>query len=131
MSLPDNRIRFPSALIDFTTDVGVTGQEHDNYPAPGQARYDWLRMYLLGLLSCQSSHTEPTQFREGTWWFDLNGPEMKVRVGGNWRPASEVIMAGSLTLAEFYGQFVDLQNRVNELSDLAGRVANLENQRGL
>lgn len=84
-STPDHRLRFPGPEIDFETDVGETGQAHDTYPAPGQQpRYDWMRMTLIGLLSSQSSYEEPTQYREGTLWFDLNELCMKVRKGDAW-----------------------------------------------
>lgn len=67
----DNRIRFPSTLIDFQNEVGITGQDHDYYPKPGQARYDWMRMTLIGLLANQSSEEEPFNYRPGTIWYKL------------------------------------------------------------
>ena len=102
MALPDNRMRFPAPKIDFETEVGTTGQDHDNYPAPGQARYDWLRMSLISLLANQSSDSEPTQYREGTFWFDLNGPELKIRLNNAWVPASDSLMLGTTTLTAWY-----------------------------
>lgn len=70
----DNRLQFPeSAEIDFVNDVGLTGQDHDNYAEPGTLpRYDWMRMILLGILASQSSRDEPTQYRPGTLHYDLN-----------------------------------------------------------
>lgn len=68
----DNRLRLPPSKIDFNDDVGITGQDHDDYPSPSQARYDWMRMYLIGLLANQSSHDRPSQFRTGTLWYDRN-----------------------------------------------------------
>ncbi len=92
MTLPDNRIRLPSTKIDFTADVGDTGQDHDSYPPPqGQARYDHMRMFLMGLLAQQSSYTEPTQYRDGTPWFDLNDSTIKIRSGSEWVHLSDVI----------------------------------------
>jgi len=92
MTLPDNRIRLPSTKIDFTADVGDTGQDHDSYPPPqGQARYDHMRMFLMGLLAQQSSYTEPTQYRDGTTWFDLNDSTIKIRSGNEWVHLSDVI----------------------------------------
>ena len=83
MTLPDFRIRFPAPLIDFATEVGLTGQEHDNYPAPGaQARYDHLRMYLIGLLGNQASFDQPSQYSEGTIWFDLSDQVTATTAGG-------------------------------------------------
>lgn len=92
MSLPDNRVRFPAARLNFSTAVGTTGQDHDNYPAPDQQpRYDWLRMYLIGLLSSQSSHHEPGQHRDGTLWFDLNTLTLKIFSDSTWRSVADVI----------------------------------------
>jgi len=92
MTTPDNRIRLPAGKIDFTTDVGETSQDHDNYPPPqGQARFDHMRMFLIGLLSQQSSYAEPTQYRDGTTWFDLNDSTIKIRSGSEWVHLSDAI----------------------------------------
>lgn len=80
-SLPDDRINLQPPLIDFTNDVGTTGQAHDTFPEPGQARFDWMRSYLIGLLSNQSAFCEPIEFRIGTIWFDLNNASYKYRAG--------------------------------------------------
>lgn len=107
--LPDNRIRYPASVIDFVDSVGITGQDHDTYPAPTQARYDWMRMTLIGLLSSQSSYTEPTQYREGTPWFDLNSNTLKYRKGNAWVSASDVISLGdSYTLTDFFEEYQSL-----------------------
>ena len=96
MTLPDNRIRLQAPEIDFVNQVGVTGLSHDSYPSPGdQARYDHQRMYLIGLLSQQSSFDEPTERRDGTPWFDLNTLSLKIWSGSEWKLYSEVV-----TLAE-------------------------------
>lgn len=79
--LPDDRINLQPTLIDFDTTVGTTGQAHDEFPKPGQARYDWMRSYLIGLLSNQSAFCEPIEFRLGTMWFDLNVSSFKYRAG--------------------------------------------------
>lgn len=79
--LPDDRINLQPPLIDFDTTVGTTGQAHDEFPKPGQARYDWMRSYLIGLLSNQSAFCEPIEFRLGTLWFDLNVSSFKYRAG--------------------------------------------------
>ena len=107
--IQDNRIRFTSSLIDFINDVGTTGQNHDNYPSPGQqARFDHLRMFLIGLLSSQSSENEPNEYREGTWWFDLTNNTIKIRSNNNWVQASKVIQLGldindqPITLQDWY-----------------------------
>lgn len=104
MSLPDNRIRFPSTKINFTNDVGITSQDHDDYPPPqGQARYDHMRMFLIGLLSQQSSTTEPTEKRDGTPWFDLNTFTLKIWINGEWKLYSDAIpMETNVTLQDWY-----------------------------
>lgn len=78
--LPDDRINLQPPLVDFSV-VGTTGQAHDTFPAPGPARFDWMRSYLIGLLSNQSSFTEPIEFRLGTIWFNLNDASFKYRAG--------------------------------------------------
>lgn len=99
MSLPDNRIRFPSTLVNFSTDVGVTGLTHDEYPQAGsQARFDHLRLYLIGLLSNQSSYVEPTNYRNGTVWFDLNTLSLKIRRNDSWTDISEAIQVNGVDL---------------------------------
>ena len=110
MTIPDNRIRYPAAKIDFTADVGVTGQDHDSYPAPGgQARFDHMRMALIGLLSQQSSFDEPSQRRDGTPWFDLNTFALKIWYNGSWQLYShaiplEVDGLDKISLADWYDQ---------------------------
>lgn len=99
----DNRIRFDAPLIDFNGTVGLSGQNHDNYPTPNQqARYDHMRMYLIGLLSCQSSDSPPNEYREGTWWFDTTVNMMKVYSNGAWTDASNTIRLGTTTLQDWY-----------------------------
>lgn len=92
MTLPDNRIRLSSAKIDFETEVGVASQDHDTYPeSGGQARFDHMRMYLIGLLSQQSSFLQPAQKRDGTPWFDLNTLSLKIWRNGTWELYSDAI----------------------------------------
>jgi len=114
MSLPDFRIRLPAPKINFETEVGLTNTDADNYPAYGsQARADWMRIYLIGLLSQQSSYSEPTVFAEGTPWFDLNDETLKIRLNGAWVSYSEIISVeqslgvSTKTLAEFYNDVAD------------------------
>jgi len=110
--LPDGRIRFPALAVDFNNDVGLSGSNHDNYPpAGGQARYDHMRMVIIGLLSQQASYDEPTEYRDGTPWFDLNEGILKIRFNGTWTPFSQVISvaqdatgASTKTLAQFYSE---------------------------
>tara|TARA_R110000751_G_scaffold112718_4_gene211714 strand:+ start:2426 stop:3049 length:624 start_codon:yes stop_codon:yes gene_type:complete len=94
MAAPDNRLRFSSTKIDFATDVGLSGQDHDNYPPPqGQARFDHMRMLMIALLSQQSSFAEPTEYRDGTPWYDLNSETLKIWQG-EWKKFSEAIPVG-------------------------------------
>ncbi|MHA1289158.1 MAG: hypothetical protein ACTSPB_17355 [Candidatus Thorarchaeota archaeon] len=112
MALPDNRLRFSSTLIDFINDVGIANQDHDNYPPPqGQARFDHMRMLLIALLAQQSSFDEPTEYRDGTPWFDLNTNTLKIRSTNEWVNYSDVIPLGLpdtdgnfLTLAQWYAE---------------------------
>ena len=106
--LPDNRMRFPAPPIDFEGDVGETGQDHDNFPEPGQARYDWMRMAIIALLSNQASYDEPVNYRAGTFWFDLTTGILKVRMGDGvagteWKDFSEAIqVTDGVTLKDWF-----------------------------
>lgn len=100
MAVPefDNRLRFSSTEINFDDDVGVTGQTHDTYPAPGQQpRYDWMRMFLIALLSCQSSDTPPSQKRTGTIWFKRDLPGYMAWNGTAWVPLADLLKLGDST----------------------------------
>lgn len=107
----DNRMQFPPTLIDFNT-VGTTGQDHDNYPAPGQARYDWMRMTIIALLAQQSSSQTPTEYRDGTPWYNtgVTPPRLEICVGGKFVPYSDAISLGAnavtaaTTLTDWYAQ---------------------------
>ncbi len=110
MSLPDNRIRFPAPKINFESDVGFVGGEHENYPAPGQARFDWMRMYLIGLLSNQSSFDEPTERRPGTIWLDLNTVSLKICLLADdgslyWTPLSQALAVPSSIGTESFAEW--------------------------
>ena len=112
--LPDNRLRFDPTLIDFATSVGETGQAHDDFPGPNQQpRYDWLRMWYIALLANQSSYDEPTQYREGTLWFDLITLTLKARRNDQWVPLSDVVavdqQAGVVTTLSQWFARVELQ----------------------
>ena len=77
----DNRIRLSSTKIDFTNDVGVTGQDHDLFPEAGDPfRFDHMRMFLIGLLANQSTNIGyPSNYRIGTMFYDQNNDgEMKI-----------------------------------------------------
>jgi hypothetical protein len=115
MAAPDYRIRFSPTLTDFATDVGTEGQDIDNFPAANQqARYDWMRIVVLGLLCQQASESAPTQYRSGTPWFDLNDETLKIRRAGAWLGASESIkLANTEDPADPY----TLQDWFNEVND--------------
>lgn len=122
-SIPDNRLRLPAPKIDFIDDVGTTGQGHDNYPAPqDQARFDHLRMYLISLLAHQSSYDTPTEYRDGTIWFDLNDSTLKIRSNSIWKQIADTISVqqfegtNSMSLSEFAS--VVLQILPNITSDV-------------
>lgn len=117
MTLPDNRLRLPATRIDFDADVGVTGQAHDSWPGPGeQARYDYMRMWLIALLSNQSSTEEPTQYREGTIWFDLETRILKIYSDNTWVPISDVIKMTTTIGSE------NLTSSLSELYDSIGSL---------
>lgn len=139
MALPDNRLRLPAPLIDFTNDVGTTGQDHDDFPEPGQARFDWMRMYLVALLAHQSSYDEPTQYREGTVWFDLNNNTLKMPVitseGTTWEPISKFIAvedgadeAATTTLYEWFQEAEVLLASIKPSATWSGSAANATTQ---
>ena len=121
MALPDNRIRLSSSKIDFENDVGIASQDHDDYPPPqGQARFDHMRMFLIGVLSQQSSYDEPTQKRDGTPWFDLNTFQLKIWTQNSWQSYASVLALAedsegnvTETLATWYSTIADT------LSDLS------------
>lgn len=111
MTLPNNLLRFPPTLIDFENDVGIVGQDHENFPAPAaQPRYDWMLIWFISLLANQSSFEEPEQYREGTLWFDLSsGGILRIRKGDDWCSLAEVISVSdgdtteeTMTLAEWF-----------------------------
>lgn len=118
MPLPDNRLRFPAALIDFAADVGETGQSHEDFPGPSQQpRYDWLLMWFISLLSNQSSHEEPTEYREGSFWFDLSTNVLRIRYNGEWVSAANVIAVNEGTgtdgVTSLASWFQTVQNSLN------------------
>ena len=112
MTLPDNRLRFPATKIDFDIEVGSGSGDHNTYPSPGaQARYDHMRMVVIALLAQQASYEEPTEYRDGTPWFDLKDGTLKIRFNDAWVQYSEVISVehgldgvSTKTLAEFYNE---------------------------
>lgn len=113
--LPDDRINLQPPLINFDLDVGTTGQAHDIFPEPGQARFDWMRSYLIGLLSHQSSFNEPIEYRIGTVWFNLNNRAFEYRTPGTspiittegeaWTGLADgILLSPDLTLQQWFNQ---------------------------
>jgi len=129
MALPDNRIRIQSSLIDFDDDVGTTGQDHDSFPEPGPARYDTMRMFLIGLLAHQASYDEPTNFRKGTIWLDLNTFTLSIRsgdgaAGTEWSDLSDAIQVSSgLSLKDWFDAVSgSLAERLVSSAELAAAI---------
>jgi hypothetical protein len=112
--LPDSRLRFPAPLLDFSTEVGLSGQDNERFPAADvQPRWDWLLIWFISLLSNQASYEEPTQYRDGTIWFDMNSLTFKVwrssleNISGSWMKLSssiemETVSGVPLTLSTWY-----------------------------
>jgi len=92
MTLPDSRLRFPTSLLDFDAEVGLTGQGHESWPSAGaQPRWDWMLIWLISLLSNQASYETPTEYRDGSLWFDLNTLSLKIYSDSAWRGLADVI----------------------------------------
>lgn len=122
----DNRIKYPPTLIDFFNDVGITGQDHDNFPAPGQARYDTMRLELIGLLSCQSSFDPPTQYRTGTIWFNRTKQAYYCWNGSAWVSPSELILVeddsgGTVSLQQWHDAIQDKLSKLFTKHTFSGR----------
>lgn len=99
----DNRFQFPeSSEIDFINDVGLTGQDHDNYAEPGTlSRFDWMRMIILGLLANQASREKPTQYRPGTLHYNLEAFFYECVKDGNFESLSKCIEIMNLSLYDW------------------------------
>jgi hypothetical protein len=109
--IPDNRLRFPAPLIDFAQEVGLSGQDHEHFPYPdAQPRWDWLLIWYMSLLANQSSYNEPTQYRDGSLWFDMNTMTLKM-----WRSSLDFIT----------GSWTDLSNSIG-LETIAGTPITLK-----
>ena len=127
----DNRIALPPTLIDFAL-VGTTGQEHDDFPAPAQQpRYDWMRLYLIGLLSNQSATERPTQFRTGTIFYNKSTGAFEYNDGTDWQDIADgIILDGSdtdniVTLASFFAEATEQLASIRPRVTWSGNV--LEN----
>lgn len=108
----DNRIQLPPTKVDFDDVVGTTGQAHDTFPDAGQQpRYDWMRMFLIGLLSLQSSEEPPTQYRTGTLWFNRSVNAIYVWDGSAWVSLAQFILVSEdVNLLQWYE---DAQPKLN------------------
>lgn len=114
----DNRIQFPPTLVDFGNVVGITGQLHDLIPAPGQQpRYDWFRIYLIGLLSNQSSVVQPSEYRIGTIWYNKTTNGFEYYNGTSFVDISNAILLvrasdPPITLQQFYLEIIERINSI-------------------
>jgi len=129
MSIPDYRIRFPSAKIDFDEDVhggSPDGQDVNDFPEPGQARYDWMRMVVIGLLANQSSEEEPLNLKIGSLWFNLNDEFFKYFDGNDWAELANAIRIGETNLKEWSELVDETVGKVTEAASFTG-VADANN----
>jgi len=123
MNMPDYRIRFPSAKIDFDDDVyagSPDGQDVNNYPVPGQARYDWMRMVIIGLLANQSSIEEPLNYKMGTMWYNLNDLFFKYFDGTEFSDIANAIKVGNMNLTNWSELVEDTVGKVTEAASFSG-----------
>lgn len=99
----DNRFKFPeSSEIDFVHDVGLTGQDHDNYAEPGTLpRFDWIKIIILGLLANQASGEKPTQYRPGTLYYNLNTFLYECAKDGDFESLAKCIKIANLDLHDW------------------------------
>lgn len=127
--MQDNRLRFPTTEIDFANDVGLTGQDHDDFPAANaQPRWDWLLMWFISLLANQSSTNEPTNYREGTLWLDMSTNVLRIRFNNAWRSLADVISVEETgenteqitTLQEWYDATKEVLNSAAAESTFSG-----------
>jgi hypothetical protein len=128
----DNRIQLPPTAIDFLNQVGETGQAHDDFPMGGtQPRYDWMRLYLIGLLSLQSSNDPPSQYRTGTLWYRRSDNSILIWNGTDWVDLAHSILlrdsitdSTSSTLADFYTYVMDRMNSILPRCTFSGKFVN-------
>jgi hypothetical protein len=123
MSIPDYRIRFPSAKIDFDEDVhggSPDGQDVNDFPEPGQARYDWMRMVVIGLLANQSSEEEPMNYKIGTLWMNLNDEFFKYFNGEEFAELANAIRIGETSLKDWSELVDETVGKVTEAASFTG-----------
>jgi hypothetical protein len=70
---------------------------------------------LIGLLAQQASFQPPTQFRDGSPWFDLNTFTLKIRLGTEWVPYAHVL---GLTDPDQDGKVVTLADWYTAVQDV-------------
>lgn len=123
----DNRIKFEPTKIDFENEVGVTGQLHDNYPkANEQARYDWHRLYLIGLLSHQSSSQPPFEYRTGTIWYSLDNEFYYYWDGQEWAGLAngiKITIDGSTMTLQQWADYMVAENKETGTGVIEGTAA--------
>ena len=122
--LPDFRIKFPSDKIDFDEDVfagAPDGQDINDFPSPGQARYDWMRMAIIGLLANQASIEEPTNYKIGTIWFHLADNFYKYYDGNNWEEIAKAIKINDISLYDWSEIVQQSVGRVTQTASFSGK----------
>ena len=125
MQKPDYRIRFSSALIDFDRDVHrgmLRGHQIENWPEPGQARYDWMRMVVLGLLSNQASVDPPINYREGTLWYSLLDNFFKYFNGIDFVDLANGIKINDIDLVDWADRIDDVAKKLSDTGTFSGVV---------
>ena len=117
----NNQITLPWHPINFSFDVGLTGQDHDNYAAQGTfPRYDWMRMVILGLLACQSSNEQPNEYRPGTLWYNLQDLNYKSVFSDTFRDLAYSIHINSADLVRWGEDIKQKQQLVNPTACFSG-----------
>jgi hypothetical protein len=123
--IPDYKIRLPSDLIDFEEDVhggSLDGQQINDFPQPGQARWDWMRMVILGLLANQSSEDEPINYKIGTIWMNLNDNFYKYFDGENFEEIARAVRMGEMNLEDWGEAVEDTVGKVTEAATFSGTI---------
>ena len=123
MTIPDYRIRFPSNKINFDEDVyggSPDGQDVNDFPESGQARYDWMRMAIIGLLANQSSIEEPLNYKIGTLWYNLNDEFLKYFDGEDWAEVASAIRIGDMSLKDWSELAEETIGKVTEAASFSG-----------
>jgi len=88
----DNRIQ----LTNEPTTTTTKGQLSDTYPnAEDPPRYDLMKSYLIGLLTHQSGTEQPTEYREGTLWYNLQ--QIKINLTDQWHPLTTILNLPTIT----------------------------------